>query len=290
MGDRSANRPGKRPGGGHLPPGHAPHLGRSETAIQLALPHGLMLLRQYQRRFMALGMPPRRALQAAASRTMRLALNESRIEYVKPVLKRDDPDLVVDVGANAGQWLSAILRFLRPAQVHAFEPDPAAFKQLQAFAATRPAIQLHQVALGDAAGELTLYGTADSRFSSLLPPLTTLLDDYDSSQVAVQKTVAVPVATLDSSLPDEAIDLLKIDVQGFEERILSGAVACLRRTRVVLIETNFVAHYQGEATFDDLFRLLTKVHGFRFWTIAPPSYGRQGRSVWTDAVFVNPAR
>ncbi len=100
----------------------------------------------------------------------RNALVESRIEDLWPVLGGSPVELIVDVGSNQGQWLSSALYFLQPSRVMAFEPDPLPFKVPQQWAASRPMVELYEMALGESAGELPFYQTADALFSSLLQP------------------------------------------------------------------------------------------------------------------------
>ena len=61
------------------------------------------------------------------------------------------------------------------------------------------------------------------------------------------------VCTLDSVLPEsKLVDLLKIDVQGFERAVLSGAKRVLGNTRAVLIEATLQSHYVGDDNFPAL--------------------------------------
>jgi FkbM family methyltransferase len=257
--------------------------------IRTLLPHGFVQLLDWQKRFRRVGVSAAAAWKMALNAAARNALVESRIEHLWPVLGGSSLELIVDVGTNQGQWLSAALHFLRPSRVMAFEPDPLPFKVLQQWAASRPRVELYQMALGESADELPLYETADSLFSSLLQPRAAMERDYGPSRVAVRETIRVPVRTLDSLLPSGRIDLLKLDVQGAERRVLSGAAGCLERTRVIMIETNFVSHYEGDDLFGDLCLLLGR-HGFQFWTVSAPFYSPGGQALWADAVFVHQAR
>jgi len=129
---------------------------------------------------------------------------------------------------------------------------------------------------------------ASSDLSSLLPSSKRLQNLYgrDGERTA---TVTVPVRRLDEFTEDaEPVDLLKIDVQGFERQVLEGAPATLSRTRAILIELNFQDHYEGEGSFADLATQLRKF-GFEFWDMSLPERGPDGRASWADAVFVSPA-
>jgi hypothetical protein len=78
---------------------------------------------------------------------------------------------------------------------------------------------------------------------------------------------------------------LKIDVQGFERAVLSGAQRVLRSTRAVLIEVILQSHYAGDDTLPALWNQLTN-QGFSFWSLSPPIISRGGKAQWADAVFV----
>jgi hypothetical protein len=84
------------------------------------------------------------------------------------------------------------------------------------------------------------------------------------------------------------VDLLKIDVQGSERAVLSGARAVLANTRSVLIEVNLQSHYVGDDTLPVLWSILAD-QGFLFWALSPPYVGQGGESLWADAVFVRGA-
>jgi FkbM family methyltransferase len=196
---------------------------------------------------------------------------------------------VVDVGANTGQWLSAMQKLASIKRAEVFEPNPEAFKILSSNLGNKPGIRLHQTALGMRSEVSTLHVTRASSLASLLPPAKMLEAQY-SSHASIVNEIQVPVTTLDAVLSEEvAIDLLKIDVQGFERSVLTGATKALKRTRALLIEVNFVSHYEGDDTFDSLTHLITRELGFEFWDMSLPHRGPEGRALWSDAVFINPS-
>jgi thiazole synthase ThiGH ThiG subunit len=106
-------------------------------------------------------------------------------------------------------------------------------------------------------------------------------------RVAAQ--VPVQVQTLDHMTRElERVDLLKLDVQGFERQVLAGGHETLQRTTALLIEANFVSHYASDDSFGTLTELLARA-GFELWDLSPPFHAPNGRALWCDAVFVKPA-
>lgn len=159
---------------------------------------------------------PARAWKMARNGGARTALVEPGIEHLWPVLRGPSVELIVDVGANQGQWLSSALYFLRPSRVLTIEPDPQAFKVLQQSATSRPMVELYQMTLGRFSRRVTLLRDGGSVVSSVIQPRAAMERDYGASRVAIRETIRVPVRTLDSLLPSGRIDLLKLDVQGVE--------------------------------------------------------------------------
>jgi hypothetical protein len=82
------------------------------------------------------------------------------------------------------------------------------------------------------------------------------------------------------------VDLLKVDVQGFESAVLFGAQRVLRNTRAVLLEVLLKSHYKGDHTFPELWNQMTE-YGFSLWSLSEPYSGSEGEALWADAVFVN---
>ena len=242
----------------------------------------------YASRFRALGRNRVSAWRSAASPSIRNALVQSRIELLPGFLRGGNLSRVIDVGANYGQWITAFLQFSQSRRVDVFEPNPAAFEVLSSRLATLDCAVLHNVALGSCNTQMELNVMSSSDLSSLLPSSKRLEELYGAGS-ARTKTLSVGVRQLDDFIGDsDSVDLLKIDVQGFERQVLRGASETLKRTRVILIELNFQAHYEGEDSFVDLSNLLVKELGFEFWDMSLPARGPDHRATWADGVFLSP--
>lgn len=138
--------------------------------------------------------------------------------------------LVVDAGANQGLYSREVLRRFPDARVLAFEPLPGCWPALEGISRLYPGqFSYRPEALGEERGQLELrYGTDDSEWASL----SKVLPEY-AERAAVQ-SATVPVSTLSEALRAEwgdrfaPIDLLKIDVEGWEAEVLRGAQDLLR--------------------------------------------------------------
>lgn len=148
------------------------------------------------------------------------------------------PVTVLDVGANVGEYAASALDVLGPrAQIVSFEPSPAAFARLSERHGANPQVRLVNTALGDAEGTATLYGDAAGS------PLGSLYERHLAHHgIEVAPTEEVQVTTLDAWCTREGvtrIDLLKLDAEGHELRILEGGRGLLDAGAIGAIQFEF---------------------------------------------------
>jgi FkbM family methyltransferase len=137
--------------------------------------------------------------------------------------------VVIDVGAHRGEFLVATKQVFPWATVRSFEPDPSVHADLVRNAAHWPEVTTRCMAIGDRTTTMPLHRAPLSAMSSLVPPSERRGD--------TDHTVDVPVVTLDDACADLShVDILKVDVEGFEDAVVRGAAEVLRRTRFLLIE------------------------------------------------------
>jgi FkbM family methyltransferase len=196
--------------------------------------------------------------------------------------------LVLDIGANEGQFAAALLGVTDDIRIVAFEPEPKTAQRFSARFADAVDVELREVALSREHGTADLHVTENSVFASLLPPLADITKQYPRGAGTVG-TVSVATTTLDRELAaaaGEPVGLLKLDVQGGERDVLAGAQQTLSRTAAILIEMNFAPHYDGEADFTELHQTLQDA-GFRLHGIGELNRSPlTGDLLWADACYV----
>jgi FkbM family methyltransferase len=151
-----------------------------------------------------------------------------------------NPRTIVDVGANRGQFtVSCMKRFEHP-RIYAFEPVPVAFRSLLAATKRFKEVTAYNLAIGERNGQVTFHVASDVQSSSILRQNESFGAAF--ADAAVTRTIELEMQTLDTALRNVAIDspvLLKLDVQGYETRVIDGARSFLGAVDVIVAETSF---------------------------------------------------
>lgn len=183
------------------------------------------------------------------------------------------PRTVIDVGANVGQFAVAAAKIFPGAQVHSFEPQRECVLRLQTYAPRLP-IKVYPVGLGDSPQQLPFHQNTHSHSSSFLPLAPGHREAFPGARTSATEMLAL--STLDDELRDlewVGPTLLKLDVQGFEAKVLRGATRSLPKIDHVVLEASLTPLYEGEMLFDELLDLMRSM-GFRFlrpvgWITSP---------------------
>ena len=202
----------------------------------------------------------------------------------QPMLRRLQPGLVVDVGANRGQFALDVRKAAPQARIISFEPLGSEAEVFRTIFSGAPNVELKECALGSVKGTAQLHvaGAADS--SSLLE-IGNLQEQLFHGTGEVQ-VVEVAVELLDDVLREYDLGdraLLKIDVQGFELQVLMGAVEALGRFRWVYVELSFVELYVGQPLAHEVMSLLA-AHHFGLADTGEPTRVK-GRTIQQDFLF-----
>ncbi|HVT90296.1 MAG TPA: FkbM family methyltransferase [Tepidisphaeraceae bacterium] len=172
---------------------------------------------------------------------------------------------VIDIGGHQGEFAKYIHAILPEAAIISFEPQPDCFVKLQEVGKTLPNHRCFNLAIGETPGQTTMHQSEFSPASSLLPPSEGM--EQQMPFAARTKSVNVQVDTLDSIAARLKIEdnlLVKMDVQGFETRVIKGGRSTILRAKLVIVETSFQRIYQDQPLFGDVYQLLVNELGLRY--------------------------
>ncbi len=201
-------------------------------------------------------------------------------------LRSLDIRTIVDVGANTGQFATSFLDVFPRARILSFEPIPAAFRELSALAKREPRLTVYNLAVGDAEGQVQMVEHVDNTVSSSLLKTTATSVEIWPAQ-ARQRTVAVEMTTLDKAI-GRALEpevLVKLDVQGYEDRVIRGGEATFSLAAAAIVEVNLDSLYEGQATFADIVAGLGKA-GLQYAGSLDQNVFSDGHVIFFDAVFL----
>jgi FkbM family methyltransferase len=193
-------------------------------------------------------------------------------------------NLVLDGGANIGQYATGLRRQGYRGRIVSFEPQPPVFQELERTARADGHWTAMNIGLGEEEGELEMNICAATDCGSLLQPVAGA-----SPESVVIGRQRVPVRRLDRLWPElcrpgEKV-FLKLDVQGYEKKILAGAGACLDQVIGVQLEMCLVPLYEGQPNWEDMLQFM-RLKGFALWKIeAGTRDPRTGRESELDGIF-----
>lgn len=206
----------------------------------------------------------------------------------KKLLELYEIDLVLDVGANIGQYARQLRRALGfSGRIVSFEPLSHEFNRLKSQADKDPKWDAINCALGSRDERVEINIAGNSLSSSIFEMLPSHVKSAPSS-INVGKEM-IEVRTLDTVFNDVAYPAesiyLKLDTQGFEGEVIKGARESLSRIDTIQLEMALVPLYQGETLFFDLHCLLSD-NGYSLVSIEPGfSDMESARMLQVDGIY-----
>jgi len=192
------------------------------------------------------------------------------------------PRTVIDVGAHLGQFAFAAASIFGNPNIYCIEPNPEAADSLKRRAL--PNMHVLNLAAGETIGRTTLRVNSHSDSSSILALGQRHLEAFPFAREV--RAVEVEMSTLDAISFDLVPPvLLKLDVQGYESKVLAGAPKLLRRCDYVVIEMSMEPLYEGEVPFAEMLPLM-RSYGYRFVReVGALKHPRSGAALQIDGFF-----
>lgn len=204
------------------------------------------------------------------------------------LLLNENISLVLDVGANIGQYATELRSIGYKGKIFSFEPVSESFNKLKKASKNDPNWQVFNFSLGDFEGETEINISKNSVSSSILNNLPQLTESAPDAVFVNKETIKVK--TIDQvfkefNIANENI-YLKIDTQGFESKVIAGAEKSISKIKALQIEMSIVPTYQGAITFEEMTNLL-KSKGFEIFSIESGYFdSNSGKLLEIDGVFL----
>ncbi|MEM6794096.1 MAG: FkbM family methyltransferase, partial [Acidobacteriota bacterium] len=195
------------------------------------------------------------------------------------LLERYGVEALFDVGANVGMSAQAVRRGGFAGTIVSFEPVSHLFSALEKAASADPLWEVENVALGAGPGRATIHVSGGHAGASSLLEMTENVRRHAPDQRVVGSE-EIDVSTLDLMLekhyPQGERCFLKLDVQGFEKRVLEGGSRALDRVVGIKCEMSVVENYRDETLMTEMFPYLYDL-GFRLLHVeGGKHFGHQG--------------
>jgi FkbM family methyltransferase len=242
-----------------------------------------------------MSLEPVRPLIQGVLRAMGLEVRRAKNANLEPfvlknILGATGASIVLDVGANLGQYGDSLLHGGFSGTLISFEAIPDIHARLceHAKRSSRSWLVAPCAAVGSSKGQIEINIAGNSVSSSVLPMMPAHLDAAPQSKY-VRKQL-VDIARLDEIsaplIPATGTILIKVDTQGYEMEVLKGASGLFGRTVALQLELSLVPLYDGAPTIAQMISF-AEDSGFELFNIIPGFRDkRTGRLLQADGFFV----
>jgi len=211
--------------------------------------------------------------------------NRDRYNDVKCFINNSNP-IIIDGGAHKGSVVKMFLQQYKSPIIYAFEPIPECVDVLMSTFADLSNVHVIQRALG-AQKKTVKFNVVNNLVSSSILNPSEIKIKYHGKKVAISESIEVEMIRLDSELGFlNEIDILKLDLQGFELEALKGAKRLLHKTKIIITEIEFVKLYDDQALFGDI-DVYLRANGFKLLNLYDLYTQPDGQLTAGDAVYLN---
>lgn len=206
--------------------------------------------------------------------------------------------VIFDVGANEGQTIKRFQKVFKNNFFFCFEPTRRLYQKLKEKFLHKRNIKIFDFGISNKVSKIKFFDYKYSPINSFIP-----VDKKSKFYIARKEilnikenekfleTYNVKITTLDKIAKDlkiEKIDILKIDTQGFEDKVLEGSAQLLKKGKIKVIELELILGfgYSKSLSFFDIEKILTK---YKYKLIAINSGGNviSYSNYQTDLIYVS---
>lgn len=209
--------------------------------------------------------------------------------HLKLMINNANIDLVIDVGANEGQFAQSIREIQFKGEIHSFEPVEKTFDVVRELSNSDPNWFCYKLAMGAETETKQINVAKSSVFSSLHTPSSFGKKRFRGAAMTSKETINM--TTLDERFGSKRFQqnrlLLKTDTQGFDLQVLKGARGILNQVKVIICELSLQPIYNDIPNYTEMLEFLAEA-GFQPTGFYPISRKKDDASlIEMDCVLVN---
>lgn len=221
----------------------------------------------------------------------RYSVAQNQTARLMKILNDRKINIVFDIGANAGQFGQELRELGYNNTIVSFEPLLEPYDKLIELSKddtlwkTAP-----RGAVGEEDGEIEINIAGNSASSSILKMMDSHIKAAPTTKsIGVELVPIKKLDTLSSNyLQDDSMLFVKIDTQGYEDKVLNGGVETIKRAVVLQTELSLIELYNGQKLIIEMIEKIKEM-GFELWGIEPAFVdSNNGRMLQVDAIFCRP--
>lgn len=224
---------------------------------------------------------------------MRLSLEKRKmfrdeIEDMKDLFQalNKEPAHIFDCGANIGLVTHAFLQSFPSAQIHAFEPNPSVYNQFYTAHGAKSNVKAHNQGIGKTKGSLTFHINKNSGTSSFLDANAYHKLNYANKDIVEKEVSVVGIGEYMAEQHIPVLDILKLDIEGFELEALKGIEKISEKVNIIYTEVNLIPTYEGQPLINDIINYLL-LNNFHILNIYGINENKYHQASITNLVFIS---
>jgi FkbM family methyltransferase len=209
---------------------------------------------------------------------------------IKSLLRIHKIDLIIDVGANIGQFAKEMRSLGYQGEILSFEPVRSSYETLLENTKNDPLWRPINLALGSASGEARINTSNLSVLNSILKFNEFALNSWETLE-ANNSSELIKITTLDDFVINNKLDhrriFLKLDTQGYDLEAFKGSLRCISAVKILQSEISFIPIYQGMPSFNESLAFYVS-SGFQVSSFFPVTQRPNGAVIEMDCLLVKP--
>ena len=202
-------------------------------------------------------------------------------------LTRLNINTVFDIGANVGQFAKEIRALLPRSKIYSFEPVKECFEKLSSNFKNDNNFQALNIALGETTGKSTINKSSYTPSSSLLSMAESHKKLFPHSRNSEKEEIEIKrLDDIYREVKPEKELLVKVDTQGYEDKVISGGIQTFSDAKVLIIETSFVKLYENQPLFDQIHDKMRSLNFSYRGSLHQKIDQKTGEVIFEDSIFL----